>query len=60
MTVSKQRCVKGVCEVYHQGRDGRHIRRQFSTKGEAEAFDARAHPDPLAAFDGCNVAAGDA
>lgn len=40
MTVSKQKNGKWLCEVYPQGREGRRIRKQFSTKGEAEAFEA--------------------
>jgi len=40
MTVSKQKTGKWLCEVYPQGREGRRIRRQFNTKGEAEAFEA--------------------
>lgn len=39
MTVSKQKSGKWLCEVYPQGRDGRRIRKQFATKGEAEAFE---------------------
>ncbi|WLI76935.1 site-specific integrase [Kosakonia sp. H02] len=40
MTVSKQKNGKWLCELYPQGREGRRIRRQFHTKGEAEAFEA--------------------
>ncbi|AMO47682.1 Site-specific recombinase XerD [Kosakonia oryzendophytica] len=39
MTVSKQKNGKWLCELYPQGREGRRIRRQFPTKGEAEAFE---------------------
>lgn len=40
MTVSKQKNGKWLCELYPNGREGRRIRRQFNTKGEAEAFEA--------------------
>ncbi|MBS1206419.1 MAG: recombinase [Proteobacteria bacterium] len=40
MTVSKQKNGKWLCELYPQGREGRRIRRQFNTKGEAEAFES--------------------
>lgn len=45
MTVSKQKTGKWLCEVYPQGREGRRIRKQFNTKGEAEAFEAWAKKD---------------
>lgn len=39
MTISKQKNGKWLCELYPNGREGRRIRRQFNTKGEAEAFE---------------------
>lgn len=40
MTVSKQKNGKWLCELYPSGRGGKRIRKQFNTKGEAEAYEA--------------------
>ncbi|MFP1893594.1 tyrosine-type recombinase/integrase [Lonsdalea quercina] len=40
MTVSKQKNGKWLAQIFPNGREGKRIRRQFNTKGEAEAFEA--------------------
>ncbi|MBP2194701.1 tyrosine-type recombinase/integrase [Pantoea cypripedii] len=39
MTVSKQKNGKWLAQIFPNGREGKRIRRQFNTKGEAEAFE---------------------
>lgn len=39
MTVRKQSSGKWLCECYPNGRDGKRVRKQFATKGEAVAFE---------------------
>lgn len=39
MTVRKLPSGKWICECYPNGRDGKRVRRQFATKGEAVAFE---------------------
>ena len=39
MTVRKLETGRWICECYPAGRDGRRVRRQFATKGEALAFE---------------------
>ncbi|MGX9313711.1 site-specific integrase [Pantoea ananatis] len=39
MTVRKQPNGKWLCECYPKGREGKRVRRQFATKGEAVAFE---------------------
>lgn len=39
MTVRKQSSGKWLCECYPAGREGRRVRKQFATKGEALAFE---------------------
>jgi len=40
MTVSKQKNGKWLAQIFPNGREGKRIRKQFNTKGEAEAFEA--------------------
>lgn len=42
MTVRKLISGKWICECYPAGRSGRRVRKQFSTKGEALAFERHA------------------
>ncbi|WP_444851898.1 phage integrase, partial [Salmonella enterica] len=39
MTIRKQPNGKWLCECYPSGRDGKRVRKQFATKGEAIAFE---------------------
>ncbi|MFW8236390.1 phage integrase, partial [Klebsiella pneumoniae] len=39
MTIRKQPNGKWLCECYPNGRDGKRVRKQFATKGEAVAFE---------------------
>lgn len=39
MTIRKQPNGKWLCECYPNGRDGKRVRKQFTTKGEAVAFE---------------------
>lgn len=39
MTIRKQANGKWLCECYPNGRDGKRVRKQFATKGEAIAFE---------------------
>ena len=39
MTIRKQPNGKWLCECYPNGRDGKRVRKQFATKGEAIAFE---------------------
>lgn len=39
MTIRKQTSGKWLCECYPSGRNGRRVRKQFATKGEAIAFE---------------------
>ncbi|PQQ36247.1 integrase [Photorhabdus luminescens] len=41
MTVRKLQSGKWICECYPNGRDGKRVRKQFATKGEALSFDRR-------------------
>ncbi|PPE57058.1 integrase [Pectobacterium brasiliense] len=38
MAVRKQASGKWLCECYPHGREGKRVRKQFATKGEAVAF----------------------
>lgn len=40
MTVRKQSNGRWICECYPNGRDGKRVRKQFATKGEALAFES--------------------
>lgn len=40
MTVRKQPNGKWLCECYPNGRNGKRVRKQFATKGEAIAFES--------------------
>lgn len=39
MAERKLKTQKWICECYPAGRSGRRIRKQFATKGEAQAFE---------------------
>lgn len=39
MSIRKQPNGKWLCECYPNGRDGKRVRKQFATKGEAIAFE---------------------
>ncbi|MDF2914264.1 site-specific integrase [Pantoea sp.] len=39
MTVTKQKNGKWLAQIFPNGRDGKRIRKQFNTKGEAEAYE---------------------
>ncbi len=39
MAVRKQASGKWICECYPHGREGKRVRKQFATKGEAVAFE---------------------
>lgn len=39
MAVRKQASGKWLCECYPHGREGKRVRKQFATKGEAVAFE---------------------
>jgi len=39
MTVRKLSSGKWICECYPNGRDGKRVRKQFATKGEAVAYE---------------------
>lgn len=40
MTIRKQPNGKWLCECYPNGRNGKRVRKQFATKGEAIAFES--------------------
>lgn len=40
MTIRKQPNGKWLCECYPYGRNGKRVRKQFATKGEAIAFES--------------------